>query len=98
MAESTDRLDAQAGRGGPTEKEETFVDEGFEVSEAPASNDADAAASKGSKKFVDEDSKSPEYRSDEWRMKNFKVRCQQIFQRVQLRTRKPGQYMTHITR
>lgn len=76
MAENPDRLNGIAGRGGSAETENAFVDEGFEVSEAPACNDADAAASKGSKKFVDEDSKSPEYRSDEWRMKNFKVRCE----------------------
>ncbi len=74
MAESTDRLNAHTARMSLTGKDESFVDEGFELSEAPASNDADAAASKGSKKFVDEDSKSPEYRSDDWRMKNFKVR------------------------
>lgn len=31
------------------------------------------ASLKTSKKFVDEDSRSPEYRSDEWRMKHFKA-------------------------
>ena len=76
MAEISDRQNALSGKESSMGKDMAFVDEGFEVSEVPAPTDTDAAASKGSKKFVDEDSKSPEYRSDEWRMKNFKVRCE----------------------
>lgn len=53
---------------------EVVIDEGFEPSEAPVGTDAEASTVKGSKKYVDEDSRSPEYRSDEWRIKNFKVR------------------------
>ena len=74
MADITDKVMPHSGRPRLSGNEETFVDEGFEVPEASACNDSDTLAAKGSKKYVDEDSKSPEYRSDEWRMKNFKVR------------------------
>lgn len=58
----------------PVQKANYVVDEGFDVTEASSCNEGDLSAAKGSKKFVDEDSRSPEYRSDEWRMENFKVR------------------------
>lgn len=73
MAETTDTLNAHSAKPEAAARLEPFVDEGFEVSEAAACNDSETQAAKGSKKYVDEDSKSPEYRSDEWRMKNFKV-------------------------
>lgn len=41
---------------------------------SPSTGNSSPGAGKTSKRFVDEDSKSPEYRSDTWRMANFKVR------------------------
>lgn len=41
---------------------------------SPAGGGSGAPGTKPSKRYVDEDSKNPEYRSDTWRMANFKVR------------------------
>ena len=57
-----------------TSKEKDTSPSGFQAAESHGSQSTERQTSlKTSKKFVDEDSRSPEYRSDDWRMKHFKV-------------------------
>lgn len=73
MVDSVEKGSGQTAKLEVGQKADAYMDEGFEVSDVPTCSETETAAAKGSKKYVDEDSKRSEYRSDEWRMKNFKA-------------------------
>lgn len=70
---SSEDKEKRSSEGGSVRAETLERSESRAKTELVKGDEDKERAAKTSKKFVDEDSRSPEYRSDEWRMKHFKV-------------------------